>query len=218
MSSQIQIKKNLLNYLMSYGYRKDPIIDALIKETRKLGNVSQMQISAEQGQFMELIVKLTCSKLCLEIGRFTGLSSLCIAKGLPKEGKVITIDNSEEFLPIAKKYWKKAKVNNKIQSIIGEGSDILKEFVKKKIFFDLIFIDADKYNYHKYYELSLNLLKSNGLILVDNVLWAGQVAVKNNKDKIADTIHKFNKKILNDNRVDFSLIPLADGISLIRKI
>ena len=133
---------------------------------------------------MELIVKLTCSKLCLEIGRFTGLSSLCIAKGLPKEGKVITIDNSEEFLPIAKKYWKKAKVNNKIQSIIGEGSDILKEFVKKKIFFDLIFIDADKYNYHKYYELSLNLLKSNGLILVDNVLWAGQVAVKNNKDKI----------------------------------
>ena len=218
MSSQIQIKKNLLNYLMSYGYRKDPSIEALIKETRKLGNVSQMQISAEQGQFMELIVKLTCSKLCLEIGRFTGLSSLCIAKGLPKEGKVITIDNSEEFLPIAKKYWKKAKVNNKIQSIIGEGSDILKEFVKKKIFFDLIFIDADKYNYHKYYELSLNLLKSNGLILVDNVLWAGQVAVKNNKDKIADTIHKFNKKILNDNRVDFSLIPLADGISLIRKI
>ena len=218
MSSQIEIKKNLLNYLMSYGYRRDLIIDALIKETRKLGNVSQMQISAEQGQFMELIVKLTCSKLCLEIGRFTGLSSLCIAKGLPKGGKVITIDNSEEFLPIAKKYWKKAKVNNKIQSIIGEGSDILKEFVKKKIFFDLIFIDADKYNYHKYYELSLNLLKSNGLILVDNVLWAGQVAVKNNKDKIADTIHKFNKKILNDNRVDFSLIPLADGNSLIRKI
>tara|TARA_Y100000590_G_C15692601_1_gene1003988 strand:- start:1465 stop:2121 length:657 start_codon:yes stop_codon:yes gene_type:complete len=218
MSSQIEIKKNLLNYLMSYGYRRDLIIDALIKETRKLGNVSQMQISAEQGQFMELIVKLTCSKLCLEIGRFTGLSSLCIAKGLPKGGKVITIDNSEEFLPIAKKYWKKAKVNNKIQSIIGEGSNTLKEFVKKKIFFDLIFIDADKYNYHKYYELSLNLLKSNGLMLVDNVLWDGQVAVKNNKDKIADTIHKFNKKILNDKRVDFSLIPLADGISLIRKI
>ena len=218
MSSQIEIKKNLLNYLMSYGYRRDLIIDALIKETRKLGNVSQMQISAEQGQFMELIVKLTCSKLCLEIGRFTGLSSLCIAKGLPKGGKVITIDNSEEFLPIAKKYWKKAKVNNKIQSIIGEGSNTLKEFVKKKIFFDLIFIDADKYNYHKYYELSLNLLKSNGLMLVDNVLWDGQVAVKNNKDKIADTIHKFNKKILNDKRVDFSLIPLADGIYLIRKI
>ena len=218
MSSQIEIKKNLLNYLMSYGYRRDLIIDALIKETRKLGNVSQMQISAEQGQFMELIVKLTCSKLCLEIGRFTGLSSLCIAKGLPKGGKVITIDNSEEFLPIAKKYWKKAKVNNKIQSIIGEGSNTLKEFVKKKIFFDLIFIDADKYNYHKYYELSLNLLKSNGLMLVDNVLWDCQVAVKNNKDKIADTIHKFNKKILNDKRVDFSLIPLADGISLIRKI
>ena len=218
MSSQIEIKKDLLKYLLNYGYRKDLIIDALIKETKNLGNVSQMQISAEQGQFLELIIKLTGSRLCLEIGRFTGLSSLCIAKGLPKKGKVITIDNSEEFLPIAEKYWKKAKVSKKVQSVTGEGIHILKEFVKNKFFFDLIFIDADKNNYLKYYELSLNLLKSNGLILVDNVLWDGEVAVKNNRSKIADTIHRFNKKILNDKRVEFSLLPLADGISLIRKV
>ena len=218
MSSQIEIKKNLLKYLLKYGYRNDLIVDALINETRNLGNVSRMQISAEQGQFLEIIVKLTGSKLCLEIGRFTGLSSLCIAKGLPKKGKLITVDNSEEFLPIAEKYWKKAKVNKKIQSITGQGIHVLKEFVKNKVYFDLIFIDADKNNYLKYYELSLNLLKSNGLILVDNVLWDGEVAVKNNRSKIANTIHKFNKIILNDKRVQFSLLPLADGISLIRKI
>ena len=218
MSSQIEIKKNLLKYLLKYGYRNDLIVDALINETRNLGNVSRMQISAEQGQFLEFIVKLTGSKLCLEIGRFTGLSSLCIAKGLPKKGKLLTVDNSEEFLPTAEKYWKKAKVNKKIQSITGQGIHVLKEFVKNKVFFDLIFIDADKNNYLKYYELSLNLLKSNGLILVDNVLWDGEVAVKNNRSKIANTIHKFNKIILNDKRVQFSLLPLADGISLIRKV
>ena len=218
MSSQIEIKKNLLKYLLKYGYRNDLIVDALINETRNLGNVSRMQISAEQGQFLEIIVKLTGSKLCLEIGRFTGLSSLCIAKGLPKKGKLLTVDNSEEFLPTAEKYWKKAKVNKKIQSITGQGIHVLKEFVKNKVFFDLIFIDADKNNYLKYYELSLNLLKSNGLILVDNVLWDGEVAVKNNRSKIANTIHKFNKIILNDKRVQFSLLPLADGISLIRKV
>ena len=218
MSSQIEIKKNLLKYLLKYGYRNDLIVDALINETRNLGNVSRMQISAEQGQFLEFIVKLTGSKLCLEIGRFTGLSSLCIAKGLPKKGKLLTVDNSEDFLPTAEKYWKKAKVNKKIQSITGQGIHVLKEFVKNKVFFDLIFIDADKNNYLKYYELSLNLLKSNGLILVDNVLWDGEVAVKNNRSKIANTIHKFNKIILNDKRVQFSLLPLADGISLIRKI
>ena len=218
MSSQIEIKKNLLKYLLKYGYRNDLIVDALINETRNLGNVSRMQISAEQGQFLEIIVKLTGSKLCLEIGRFTGLSSLCIAKGLPKKGKLLTVDNSEEFLPTAEKYWKKAKVNKKIQSITGQGIHVLKEFVKNKVYFDLIFIDADKNNYLKYYELSLNLLKSNGLILVDNVLWDGEVAVKNNRSKIANTIHKFNKIILNDKRVQFSLLPLADGISLIRKI
>ena len=135
MSSQIEIKKNLLKYLLKYGYRNDLIVDALINETRNLGNVSRMQISAEQGQFLEFIVKLTGSKLCLEIGRFTGLSSLCIAKGLPKKGKLLTVDNSEEFLPTAEKYWKKAKVNKKIQSITGQGIHVLKEFVKNKVFF-----------------------------------------------------------------------------------
>lgn len=218
MSLQIEIKKNLVKYLSNYGCRKDIIIDKLVEETRNLGNISRMQISAEQGKFLEILVKLTCSKLCLEIGRFTGLSSLCIAKGLPKKGKVITIDNSEEFLPIAEKYWKKAKVNKKIKSIIGEGTHVLNKLIEKKKFFDLIFIDADKNNYLYYYELSLNLLKSNGIIVVDNVLWDGEVALKNNRSKIANTIHVFNKKILNDKRVEFSMLPLADGISLIRKI
>jgi len=217
MSTQIEITKDIVNYLSSYGYRSDKIIDELVAETRNLGDISEMQIAPEQGQFLELLVKLSRSKLCLEIGRFTGLSSLCMAKGLPNDGKVYSIDNSEEFLGIAKKYWEKAKVNNKIESILGQGINVLNELINKKKFFDLIFIDADKNNYITYYNLSLKLLKTNGLIVIDNVLWGGDVAQKSTENKSTNIIHSLNKKILNDNKVEFSLLPLADGISLIRK-
>ena len=218
MSSQIEINKNLLKYLLKYGYRNDLIIDALINETRNLGNVARMQISAEQGQFLELIIKLTGSKLCLEIGRFTGLSSLCIAKGLPKKGKVITIDNSEEFLPIAEKYWKKAKVSKKVQSVTGEGIHILKEFVKNKFFFDLIFIDADKANYTNYFDFALNLVKRNGLIIFDNVLWHGDVAKKNITDNQTELMRKFNTYIKNDKRTEKKILPIGDGLTICRKL
>lgn len=217
MSTQIEITKDIVNYLSSYSYRSDKIIDELVAETRNLGDISEMQIAPEQGQFLELLVKLSRSKLCLEIGRFTGLSSLCMAKGLPNDGKVYSIDNSEEFLGIAKKYWEKAKVNNKIESILGQGINVLNELINKKKFFDLIFIDADKNNYITYYNLSLKLLKTNGLIVIDNVLWGGDVAQKSTENKSTNIIHSLNKKILNDNKVEFSLLPLADGISLIRK-
>ena len=178
MSKQIQITKDLIQYLLSYGYRPDPIIDELIAETKKLGKVSQMQVAAEQAQFLEFLVKLIKPKLCLEIGRFTGLSSLCIARGLLNNGKIITVDDSKEFLSIAQKYWKKAKVNSKIESIIGRGKNVLNQLISAKKNFDLIFIDADKNNYIKYYELSLKLLKQNGLLIIDNVLWNGTVVAK----------------------------------------
>jgi len=215
MSSQIEITKNIITYLNNYGYRRDAIVDNLINETKRLGNVSQMQISAQQGQFLELLVKLTKSKKCLEIGRFTGLSSLCMARGVPDNGQVIAVDCSSEFLHIAEKYWKIAKVEKKIKSIIGQGIDVLNNFINKKIYFDLIFIDADKNHYIDYYESSINLIKSNGLIIIDNTLWGGDVLNRN--DKSSKTINLLNKKILKDKRVEFSLLPFVDGVSIIRK-
>ena len=116
MSTQIEIDKQLVNYLQSVGYRQDPIIDTLVKETKSLGEVAIMQIAPEQGQLLEIIVKISKAKRCLEIGRFTGLSTLCMAKGLPEDGKIIAVDNSDEFLSLANKFWKQANVLDKIEN------------------------------------------------------------------------------------------------------
>ena len=176
-----------------------------------------MQIAKEQGQFLEMITKISNSKKCLEIGRFTGLSTLFIARGLQSEGKIVTVDNSNEFLPLAKKYWDKDNVSSKIESIIGDGLEVMQSMIDRQQNFDLVFIDADKNNYLNYYELSLNLIPSNGIILLDNMLWRGDVAYNNKKDSRTNMIRELNLKIQKDKRIDFSLIPLSDGISFIRK-
>ena len=217
MSTQIEINQRVVNYLSKIGYRSDPVVNELVKETQTLGATAQMQIAPEQGQFLEIIVKLIKAKNCLEIGRFTGLSTLCIAKGLPPDGTVLTIDNSIEFQDLAKKYWAKAGVKHKIESIIGEGVEVLQSLIDRQKYFDLIFIDADKNNYNNYYELSLQLVSSNGLIIIDNMLWNGDVANATITDKTTESIRALNKKILEDSRVEFSLLPLADGLSFIRK-
>ena len=142
---------------------------------------------------------------------------MCIAKGLAAGGKVMTIDNSREFLAVAEKYWKKKGVENKIESVIGEGVEVLQSLLDKQKHFDLIFIDADKNNYNNYYELSLKLISSNGLIIIDNMLWGGDVVDSTITDKTTDSIRALNKKILEDTRVDFSLLPFADGLSFNRK-
>ena len=147
MSTQIGINENLIKYLKDKGYRPDELINKLVVETLELGGVAQMQIAPEQGQFLEIIVQISQSKNCLEIGRFTGLSSLCIAKGLPQNGKLVTVDNSDEFLPIAEKYWKMAMIDSKIESIIGAGVEVMQSMIDRQHSFDFIFIDADKNNY-----------------------------------------------------------------------
>ena len=217
MSTQIEINKNLIQYLQKVGYRDDKIINDLVHETSKLGSVSQMQIAKEQGQFLEIITKISNANSCLEIGRFTGMSTLFIARGLSEKGKIITIDNSDEFLSLAKKYWDLDNVSAKIESIIGDGVEVMQSMIDRQHSFDLIFIDADKNNYPNYYELSLNLIPSNGIIIIDNMLWHGDVANENKNDSQTNTIRDLNLKIQNDNRVDFSLLPLSDGLSFIRK-
>ena len=217
MSTQIGINEKLIQYLETIGYRSDEVIDKLVLETLALGSVAQMQIAPEQGQFLEIIVKISQAKNCLEIGRFTGLSSLCIAKGLSENGKIVAVDNSDEFLSMAQKYWKMAGVDKKIESIIGAGADVMQSMVDRQHSFDFIFIDADKNNYPHYYELSLKLLQPNGIIIIDNMLWHGDVADENKTDSQTNTIRDLNKKIQQDERVDFSLLPLSDGLSFIRK-
>jgi len=217
MSNQVSINAELVKYLQATGYRSDSVINKLVDETLALGNVSAMQIAPEQGQFLEIIVKILNANSCLEIGRFTGLSSLCIARGLPESGKLITIDNSDEFLSMAEKYWKMANQETKIESIIGEGVDVLQSMIDRQQSFDFVFIDADKNNYPHYYELSLKLLRPNGILIIDNMLWHGDVADENKTDKQTTTIRALNKKIQTDERIDFSLLPLSDGLSFIRK-
>ena len=217
MSTQIKINESLIKYLQKTGYRSDPIIDQLEKETSSLGGVAQMQIAKEQGQFLEIITKISNTKTCLEIGRFTGMSTLFLARGLPPKGKIITVDNSDEFLSLAQKYWSLDNVSSKIESIIGEGVEVMQSMIDRKHIFDLIFIDADKNNYPNYYELSLSLLSSNGIIIIDNMLWHGDVADLKKNDSQTSTIRDLNKKIQNDSRVEFSLLPLSDGLSFIRK-
>ena len=176
-----------------------------------------MQIAKEQGQFLEIITKISNANSCLEIGRFTGMSTLFIARGLSEKGKIITIDNSDEFLSLAKKYWDLDNVSAKIESIIGDGVEVMQSMIARQHSFDLIFIDADKNNYPNYYELSLNLIPSNGIIIIDNMLWHGDVANENKNDYQTNTIRDLNLKIQKDNRVEFSLLPLSDGLSFIRK-
>ncbi|MBT4951680.1 MAG: SAM-dependent methyltransferase [Pelagibacteraceae bacterium] len=217
MSTQLEINSDLIKYLQDVGYRKDSVVDELETETKELGKVAQMQIAKEQGQFLEIIVKISNAKSCLEVGRFTGLSTLFMARGLPTDGKIMTIDNSDEFLPLAKKYWDKAGVASKIESIIGSGAEVMQSLIDRQHSFDLIFIDADKNNYPNYYELSLLLLPSNGIIIIDNMLWHGDVADVSKNDSQTKTIRELSVKINQDERVEFSLLPLSDGLSFIRK-
>ena len=217
MSNQIPIDEKLIKYLRTQGYRSDNIIDNLVKETLALGNIARMQIAPEQGQFLEIIVSITKSNKCLEVGRFTGLSSLCIAKGLTENGKLVSIDNSDEFLSLAQKYWKLAGVDSKIESVIGDAVEVMQSMVDRQHSFDFIFIDADKSNYPHYYELSLQLIPTNGIIIIDNMLWHGDVADEEKQDTQTQTIRELNLKIQKDDRINYSLLPLSDGLSFIQK-
>ena len=140
-----------------------------------------------------------------------------MARGLPSDGRIVTVDNSEEFLPLATKYWDEDGQTSKIESIIGMGTDVMQSLIDRQHTFDLIFIDADKNNYSNYYELSLSLVPSNGIIIIDNMLWHGDVADTKKTDSQTNTIRDLNLKINQDDRVEFSLLPLSDGLSFVRK-
>lgn len=205
-------------YIAEHAVREHPVLRELRAATRKVPQ-SGMQITADQGQLLSILVKLMGAKRCLEIGTYTGYSALAVALALPKDGKIVCCDTSEEWTAVGKPFWKKARVEKKIDLRIGPALRTLDALLKKKRqTFDFIFIDADKENYLDYYERCLKLVRRGGLIAVDNVLWSGEVANPKAKDALTVALRRFNDRVHRDPRVELALLSVADGVSLIRRI
>ncbi|WP_066378558.1 MULTISPECIES: class I SAM-dependent methyltransferase [unclassified Anabaena] len=209
---------NLYEYLLSVSLREPEILAQLRQETAQ-HPMGRMQIAPEQGQFMALLVKLLGAKKTLEIGVFTGYSALAVALALPPEGKIIACDNSEEYTAIARRYWQQAGVGDKIDLHIAPALETLDKLLAagEAETFDFAFIDADKSNYDHYYERSLKLVRQGGLIAIDNVLWSGRVADPQTQDNRTTKIRAFNAKLLQDQRITLSLVPIGDGLTLALK-
>lgn len=207
------------DYLRSVSLREPEILIKLREETAQQP-MSQMQIAPEQGQFMALLVQLIGAKKTLEVGVFTGYSSLSIALVLPPEGRIIACDISEEYTAIARRYWQTAGVAEKIDLRIAPALETLDHLLATGHAgtFDFAFIDADKGNYEGYYERSLQLIRTGGLIAIDNVLWSGRVADLEVQDNQTSKIREFNQKLHGDRRVQISMVPIADGLTLALKL
>jgi caffeoyl-CoA O-methyltransferase len=203
-------------YLVAHGTPPDDVQRDLIEETRALGGVAGMQVAPEQGAFMTVLTRLVGARRAVEVGVFTGYSSLCIARGLPDDGRLLSLDVSEEWTAIGRRYWERAGVASKIDLQLGPASDTLRALPAEEMF-DLAFIDADKPNYPVYYEEVLRRLRPNGVILVDNVLWSGRVFEPDADDENTKAIKAFNDAVASDQRVDVVMLPLADGLTIARK-
>ena len=216
MGKAIRITEKLEKYINNFSLKLNPIQQEIIEYNNTLGDVKRMQVATYQCHFLHLIIKTSNIKNVLEIGTFTGLSALSIALALPDDGKLIALDKDKETNKIAVNFFKKANLNNKIQTIVKPALDSLDELKNSK--FDMVFIDADKMNYKEYYERSLKLLDKGGLIIVDNVLWHGEVADEDNLDKFTVNIRDFNTYVANDKRVEQIIVPLGDGMTVCRVI
>lgn len=217
-SKNLGLSPELYDYFQGISLREPEILRQLRLETLTYP-MHQMQIAPEQGQFMAFLVKLIGAKKILEIGVFTGYSSLAMALALPSDGQLIACDQDPNSTTIAQRYWTLAGVQDQIQLYLNPAITTLDRLLEngESQSFDLVFIDADKRNYDRYYELSLQLVRSGGLILIDNVLWDGKVADQSVEDPQTQAIRNLNQKLLQDDRIDLSLLPLADGLTLARK-
>ncbi|MBI2925015.1 MAG: class I SAM-dependent methyltransferase [Verrucomicrobia bacterium] len=194
----------------------DPVLRALREETAALGDDARMQISEEQGAFMGLLVAALGTRSAIEVGTFTGYNSICIARGLPPDGRLICLDESQRWTAIARKHWARAEVQHKIELRLGPAIPSL-QLLEPGLAFDFVFIDADKTEYDIYYELLLPRVRPNGLILFDNMLWGGRLGAGPVEEAAGQALDALNHKLAHDPRVECVLLPVADGIQLCRK-
>lgn len=219
MSNQtINVTDEIYRYILDVSLREPPILAELRRRTADHPRMT-MQISPEQGQFMALLVRLSGARRCLEIGVFTGYSSLAVALALPDDGRVVACDVSEEYTRMARGFWSRAGVEDKIQLHLAPALETLDDLLAQGQAgaFDFAFIDADKGNYLAYYERSLELLRPGGLIAVDNTLWSGRLVAPAAGDADSIALDAFNRQLHGDERVDLSLVPIGDGLTLVRK-
>ena len=218
MGSNLVITKEIENYISNHSLELTTVQKEIISYNNSLGDIKRMQISISQCHFLHLIIKISNIKKILEIGTFTGLSGLTMSLSLPSDGELITLDKNEERNKIASSFFKKAKQEKKIKTIIGSALESISNLKKKEQKFDLVFIDADKENYKNYYNQSLDLIEKNGLIIVDNVLWHGEVVDTKKKDKLTTVIREFNTYVNRDKRTENLIIPVGDGLTVCRKL
>ena len=209
------IKKELREYVDILGYSESELLKKNREETKKLGPISIMQVGAAQGAFLSILCKCAKFKNCLEVGVFTGYSSLCISSAIEDDSRLTVIDNNNEYLDIAKKYWKLANVVEKINVIKKDALEALSELKSNPDKqFDFAFIDADKANYVKYYDLILPLMSRGGILCIDNTLWKGRVYDLDNQTDSTQAIRLLNQKIKNDKRVEHSILTIYDGMTI----
>ena len=218
MGKNLEITTLLEKYIEKFSHSLHPIQKEIISYNESLGDVKRMQIAVSQCHFLQLIIKVSKSKKILEVGTFTGLSALSMSLALPDNGSLIALDKNLETNKIAMDFFKRAKQEKKIKTIIKPAIESMEALKKENNYFDIIFIDADKDNYKKYYDNSLELIKKNGIIIIDNVLWYGEVADKYNNEKYTNIIRDFNIHVKNDKKTEQVIIPLGDGFTICRKL
>jgi predicted O-methyltransferase YrrM len=218
MGKNLEINSEIEKYIEELSYNLHPIQKEIIKYNDSLGDIKRMQISVSQCHFLHLFTKVSKIKNVLEIGTFTGLSTLSIALALPNDGSLIALDKNEATNKVAVDFFKKANQEIKINTIIKPALDSLAQLKKNNKIFDMVFIDADKENYKNYYDNSLDLTTKDGLIIIDNVLWHGDVIDKTKNDKLTNIIRDFNSYVKNDKKTEQIILPLGDGFTVCRKL
>lgn len=218
MGKDLDINNKIQTYIQNLSQPLHPIQKEIIAYNETLGDIKRMQISVSQCHFLHLMIKTCNAKNILEIGTFTGLSTLSMSLALSDEGSIIALDKNLETNKIALDFFNKANQGKKIKTIVKPALDSLNDIKKENILFDIVFIDADKTNYTNYYESVIQLIKKDGLIIIDNVLWHGEVADKNNNEKFTNIIREFNTHVKNDNRVEQIILPIGDGLTVCRKL
>ena len=218
MGKNLEITNKLEKYIEKFSYQLTPVQKEIIKYNDSLGDIKRMQIAVSQCHFLHLIIKTSKIKNALEIGTFTGLSALSIAIALPHDGKLIALDKNKETNKVATDFFKKANQDKKIETIIKPALDSINDLKKSNNKFGMIFIDADKENYKNYYNQSIELLNKDGLIIIDNVLWHGEVADEEKNDNFTKNMRNFNIYVHNDSRTEQIIIPIGDGLTICRKL